>query len=129
MRDTCQFPFTSFSFSQMAGSPFLNIRPGDQAIPAKTRDIPLPTGQPVGAVWHRAAFHERAHNVCAEAARPSPVRVSVSRQRGGTWSEVSPNASHTYRPVRDEPGYAGGWDRPGGRRCDAKLGKNIWPSG
>jgi len=35
--------FTLFSFSPMAGSPFLNIRPVHQASPAKTRDTPLPT--------------------------------------------------------------------------------------
>src|SRR5437899_3435366 len=125
MRDTCRFPFTSFSFSQMAGSPFLNIRPGDRAIPARTYDTPLPTGQPVGAVWRRVAFHEHAHNAGAEAARPSPARASVSRRRGVTWREASPNASHIYRPARDEPGYAGGWDRPRRRTCDSTFSKNI----
>src|SRR5213594_2242212 len=119
------FLFTSFSFFPMAGFPFLSIRPGDRAIPARICDTPPPTGRPAGAVWHRVAFHERAHNVCAEAARPSPVLVSVSRQPGATWSEVSPNASHTYRLARDEPGYAAGWDRPGQRRCGSKFWKII----
>src|SRR6266508_1670394 len=119
------FPFTSFSFFPMAGSVFLNNRPGDRAIPARTCDTPLPTGQLGGAVWRRVAFHERAHNVCAEAARPSPVRVSVSRRRGVTWREASPNASHIYRPAPDEPGCAAGWDQPVRRTCDSKSWKNI----
>src|SRR6266536_4116876 len=103
MRDTCRFPFTSFSFSQMAGSPFLNIQPGDRAIPAKTCGNPLPTGQPVGAIWRRVAFRECAHSAGAEAGRPSPARANVSRPRGATWHAVSRDGLHIYRPVRDEP--------------------------
>src|SRR5882724_386957 len=125
MRDTCRFPFTSFSFSQVAGSPFLNIRPGDRAIPAKTYDTPPPTGQPGGAVCHRGAFRERVQSADAEATRPSPTRASVSRPLGATWHEVSPDASHTDRPARDEPGYVAGWDRPGRRRCDSMHSRNI----
>jgi hypothetical protein len=119
------FPFTSFSSFPMAGSPFLNIRPVDRAIPARTYDTPPPTGQPAGAVWHRVAFREPVHSAGAEGARPSPARASVSRRRGVTWHEVSPNASHTYRPARDEPGYAAGSDRPGRRTCDSRFWKNI----
>src|SRR4029453_11408428 len=125
MRDTCRFPFTSFSFSQMAGSPFLNIRPGDRPISAKTCDTPLPTGQPVGAVWHQVAFRGPVHTVCAEAGRPSPARASVLILRGATWREASPNASHVYRPARDGPGYAAEWDRPARRRCNSKFSRNI----
>src|SRR5438445_13192177 len=83
------FLVTSFSLFPVAGFPFLSIRPTDRVIPAKTCDTPPPTGRPAGAVWHRVAFHERAHNAGAEAARPSPVRASVSTQPGVTWREAS----------------------------------------
>jgi hypothetical protein len=53
---------TSFSFFPMAGFRFLNIRPDDRAIPARTCDIHPPTGQLAAAVWHRGAFRERAHS-------------------------------------------------------------------
>src|SRR5438876_5071944 len=123
MRDTCRFPFTLF-FSFL-GSRFLNIWPGDRAIPARTCDTPPPTERPAGAVWHRVAFREPGHSACAEADRPSPARANVSRPRGATWHAVSPDGSHIYRPVRDEPGCADGWDRPGRRTCDSRCWKNI----
>src|SRR6266496_1347816 len=119
------FPFTSFSFFPMAGSVFLNNRPGDPAIPARTCDTPPPTGQLGGAAWHRGAFRERVHSADAEATRPSPARASVSRPLGATWREVSPDASHIYRPAPDEPGCAGGWDQPAWRTCDSKSWKDI----
>ena len=109
----------------MAGSPFPNIRPGDRAIPAKTCDMPPPTGQPVAAVWHRAAFHERVHSAGAEAGRPSQVPAGVSRQREVTWREASPNASHIDRRVRDGPEFADGWDRPERRTYDSRCSTNI----
>src|SRR2546430_17722110 len=119
------FLFTSFSFFLMAGFPFLSIRPTDRAIPARTCDTPPPTGRPAGAVWHRVAFREPGHGACAEAARLSPARANVSRPRGATWHEASPNASHTYRPARDGPEFADEWDRPGRRTCDSTFWKNI----
>src|SRR6266513_191047 len=115
---------TSFSFFPMAGFPFLNIRPGDRVIPARTCDTAPPTGQPAGAVWHRAAFHERVRSAGAEAARPSPARADVSRSLEATWHGASPDASHADRPARDEPGYVAGWDRQERQRCDSAFWKN-----
>ena len=109
----------------MPGSPFLDIQPGDRAIPARTYDTPPPIERPAGAVWHRVAFREPVHSVCAEAARPSPVRANVSRPRGATWHAVSPDALHIYRPVRDEPEFADGWDQPGQRTYGSTFSKNI----
>src|SRR4029453_206508 len=125
MRDTCRFPFISFSFFPMAGSHFRDIGPDDLAISARTCDTPPPTAQPAEAVWHRVAFRERVHNAGAEAAPLSPAPASVSRPLGATWCGVSPDGSHIYRPAPDSPGCAGGWDQPARRTCDSKSWKNI----
>src|SRR5438093_3190421 len=119
------FLVTSFSLFPVDGFPFLSIRPTDRVIPAKTCDTPPPTGRPAEAVWHRVAFRECVHSAGAEAARPSPVRVSVSRPLAATWRGVSPDASHIYHPAPDSPGYGAGWDRPGRRTCDSMFWKNI----
>src|SRR5438046_3456384 len=71
---------------------FLNIRPGDRAIPPKTCGIPRPIARPVSAVWLLTAFHERAHSVGGATILPSPARANVSKPPATTSHAVAPGA-------------------------------------
>src|SRR6266446_6277162 len=104
---------------------FPSTRRVDRMILPKTCDTPPPTALLALAAWLPIAFRAHARNAGVGVARPSPAPANVSRPPATTSHAVSPDASRTYRHVRDAPGCGAGSDQPALRTCDSEPPANI----